>query len=210
MTEPDENLDATCSGRPIKAVMYPFSIDFLAGCEKFQKLSNTSSDSQDIRIFNAACIVNAACFLEAKLNQEIAITRLYLEEGSDQRIRFDQIKEQEKQLSLKDKWNLIVSETGGSKWDSGVDPFQSFAIIASLRNELVHFKGDLLGRDEAPTKKIEALMKSLEVKSQSTWMEDDCSSWVTDLLSEKSLAAWIWEKIRLFNDKYHTLVHGKS
>lgn len=202
--------DATCAGKPIRAAMYPFSVDFLAGCEKFLELAGGSNNPQEIRVFNSSCVVNAACFLEAKINEEVATARICFDEGSPERRAWDHIKENERRLSVQEKWGLISAQTGGVAWDSGREPFQSFEIIASLRNELIHFKGELFGRDETPAKKISGLMQRLGIRSESTWIEDDCSSWVTDLLSEKCLTEWVVEKIKAFNDQYYALIHGRS
>jgi hypothetical protein len=206
----DDSSGDTCAGRPIKAAMHPFSVEFLAGCRKFFDLAEETDYRQDVMIYAASCIVNAACFLEAKLNEEVAIARICFDEGSDERKRWDEVKEGERRYSVPQKWNQVTALTGGSRWNSGEDPFQSFETISSLRNELVHFKGDLLGKDEAPSRRIAGLMKQLGVKSKATWVEDDCSSWVTDLLSEKSVIRWVSEKITSFDQQYYALMHGRS
>lgn len=200
----------TCAGRPIRAAMHPFSIEFLAGCRKFSDLTEKTDDGQEVMIYATSCIVNAACYLEAKLNEEVAIARICFDDGSDERKRWDEVKEHERRNSVPQKWNQVAALTGGCSWDSGVEPYQSFETISSLRNELVHFKGDLLGKDEAPSKKIASLMRQLSIKSKATWIEDDCSSWITDLLSEKSLVRWVLEKITSFDRQYYALMHGRS
>ena len=202
--------EETCAGRPIRAALHPFSIEFLAGCRKFSTLAQETDDIQEVRIYSASCIVNAACFLEAKLNEEVAIARICFDEESDERKRWDDIKKGERRTSVSQKWNQIAELTSGCRWNSGQDPFQSFETIISLRNELVHFKGELLGKDEAPSRKIAGLMRQLGVQSEATWIEDDCSSWVTDLLSKKSVARWVSEKIILFDQRYYELMHGRS
>lgn len=200
----------TCAGRPIRAAMYPFSAAFLAGCRKFAELAQETDDGQEVMIYSTSCIVNAACFLEAKLNENVAIAQICFDEGSDERKQWDEIKENERRNSVPQKWNLIAALTGGCSWNSGEDPFQSFETISSLRNELVHFKGDLLGKDEVPSKRIAGLMRQLGIQSKATWIEDDCSSWVTDLLSEKSVVRWVSEKMTSFDQQYYALMHGRS
>lgn len=190
--------------------MHRFSVEFLAGCRKFSELAQGTDDGREVMIYGTSCIVNAACFLEAKLNEEVAIARICFDEGSDERKRWDEIREGERRNSVPQKWNRIAALTGGCRWNSGKDPFQSFETISSLRNELVHFKGDLLGKDEAPTRKIAELMRQLGVQSEATWSDDDCSSWVTDLLSGKSVVRWVSEKITSFDQQYYSLMHGRS
>ena len=190
--------------------MHRFSVEFLAGCRKFSELAQRTDDGQEVIIYGTSCIVNAACFLEAKLNEEVAIARICCDEGSDERKRWDEIREGERRNSVPQKWNRIAALTGGCRWNSGKDPFQSFETISSLRNELVHFKGDLLGKDEAPSRKIAGLMRQLGVQSEAPWSDDDCSSWVTDLLSGKSVVRWVSEKITSFDQQYYALMHGRS
>jgi len=199
----------TCAGRPIRAAMHPFSTEFIAGCRKFSELALKTDNSQEVMIYSASCIVNAACFLEAKLNEEVAIARICFDEGSEERKKWDCIKEGERRTSVLEKWNQVAALTGGSRWDSGKDPFQSFETISSLRNELVHFKGELLGRNEVPSRKIAGLMRQLGIKSEATWTDDDCSSWVTDLLSKKSVIVWVAEKIQSFEQQYYSLMYGQ-
>ncbi|GEA04794.1 hypothetical protein KUL17_36910 [Alteromonas sp. KUL17] len=190
--------------------MHPFSIEFLASCRKFSDLTGETDDKREVRMYGTSCIVNAACLLEAKLNEEIAIARICLEKNSDERKRWDEIKEIEQRLSVSQKWNQVAALTGGCRWNSGAEPFQSLEIISSLRNEIVHFKGDLVGKNEAPLRRIAGLMRQLGIKSKATWTEDDCSSWITDLLSEKLVVRWVSEKITSFDQQYDVLMHGRS
>ena len=206
--EVDDSSEDTCAGRPIMTAMHPFSVEFLAGCRKFSDLSQKTDDKQEVMIYATSCIVNAACFLEAKLNEEVAIARICLDEGSEERKSWDEVKKGQRHNSVPQKWNQVAALTGGCCWNSGGDPFQSFEIISSLRNELVHFKGDLLGPDEAPSRRIANLMRQLGISSKATWIEDDCSSWITDLLSEKSVVQWVSEKIISFDQQYYALMHG--
>ncbi|WP_322406324.1 hypothetical protein U0358_11185 [Idiomarina sp. PL1-037] len=206
----DDSSEDTCAGRPIRAAMHPFSVEFLAGCRKFSDLAEETEDGQEVMIYTTSCIVNAVCFMEAKLNEEVAIARICFDEDPDERKRWDEVKEGERRYSVPQKWNQVAALTGGCRWNSGEEPFQSFETISSLRNELVHFKGELLGKDEAPSRRIAGLMQQLGVKSKATWVEDDCSSWVTDLLSEKSVIRWVSEKITLFDQQYYALMHGRS
>ncbi|RKT58795.1 hypothetical protein DFR40_1823 [Azonexus fungiphilus] len=159
----DDSSEDTCAGRPIKAATHPFSVNFLAGCRKFSDLAKETDDGQEVMIYATSCIVNAACFLEAKLNEEVAIARICFDESSYERKRWDEVKDGERRHSIPQKWNQVAALTGGRCWDSGVEPFQSFETISSLRNELVHFKADPLGKDEAPSRKIAGLMRLLPV-----------------------------------------------
>ena len=115
---------------------------------------------------------------------------------------------QQKALSLKGKWNLIATISQGAKWDSGSEPFQSYELVTALRNELVHFKGELLGKDEAPNRKINGLMAQLGIESGATFIEDDASSWVADLLMHRELGRWVFERIEPFYRDVTALLLG--
>jgi hypothetical protein len=190
--------------------MFPFSTDLLASCIKFVELAKASSNEQEIRIFNASCVINAVSLLEAKLNEEISIARILFDESElDGRV-WKVIEDIQKKLSIQEKWNLIAIKTNGLLWDSACDPFQSFEVMISLRNELVHYKGAFLGENEAPNKKIINLMEQLGVESKSTWIEADCSSWIFDLLNTKELSEWLSKKINNFNKIYYELMYDSA
>jgi len=209
--EPDILEENTCARKNIKSAMTPFSVDFLHGCKKFSELASSSENKQDIRVFNSSSIINAACFLEARINEEISIGVMChsFEEDSLESKEWFTIQNLQKKLTVQEKWDLVALRKNGVLWDKGREPFQSFEIISSLRNELVHFKGEFLGKDQAPNKKIEGLMKNLGVSSSATWMEDDCSSWVADLLNSKELSVWINNSIYNFEQSYYDLLNPK-
>ena len=187
--------------------MYSFSIDFLAGCQIYARLAQETDKAQEIRVFNTSCITCAASYLEAKLNEDIAIARLCFDDDSKEGKGWRVIQEVQRKLSVQEKWNLIAAQLEGQVWDGGKEPFQSFDTIHSLRNELIHYKGELLGRDEAPSNRIKSLMVRFAASSQASWIESDCSSWVTDLLSKSKLAEWICERTRDLDSQYHGLLH---
>jgi len=74
-----------------------------------------------------------------------------------------------------------------------------------LRNELIHYKGAFLAKDVAPTKKISGLMRVLGVSSEASWIEEDCSTWINDLLGSKKLGYWVSNSIKIFSDSYYDL-----
>jgi hypothetical protein len=202
----------TCAGRTIKAAMHRFSSDFLLGCEKFSVLAENSEDLNELRIFNTSSIINAVSFLEARINEEISlgVVCFGFEPESVESKEWVTIQKLQKKLTIQEKWDLVALRTDGELWNRGLEPFQSFEIISSLRNELVHFKGAFLGKDEAPNKKIEGLMERLGTNSSASWVEDDCSSWVTDLLNSKDLAAWVYNSVSSFERSYHELRKPKT
>jgi hypothetical protein len=133
--------------------MRPFSIDLIAGCERWAKLASASHDASETMHYNTSSVLFAMSTIEAKVNEWISIAS----EIPDAEIPAGFCKSLtalQRTLSLKNKLNLISALTGGAQWDSGSEPFQSYETIVALRNELVHFKGQLLGKDEAPNRRI--------------------------------------------------------
>ena len=148
--------------------------------------------------------------MEAKINEEISIGVICFDETEAEGKSWRMIQDLQKKLTVQEKWDLVAAKHCSLFWDKGIEPFQSFEVISSLRNELVHYKGSFLPRDETPNKKITGLMNELGVSSKTTWIEDDCSSWVSDLLSSKKLASWVFSKIKRFSDSYHELRKPKT
>lgn len=201
-----EGTDGTCAGKPVKGAMRPFSQDLIAGCEKWANLASASSEPGETIQYNTSCVLFAVSTIEAKVNEWISIASV-IPDAEIPVAFWENLADLQKTLSLKNKWNLIASLTGGVQWESGNEPFQSYETIVGLRNELVHFKGQLLGKDETPNRRIKALMRSLGLKSEATFMEDDVSSWVADLLACKELGTWVFAKIKPFyTDVYQLLL----
>ena len=83
-----------------------------------------------------------------------------------------------------EKFNLICAQLNEKLWDSSTEPFQSFEIIQTLRNEVVHNKGKFDSRGKIP-KKLKNLIHQLEIKIE----EDDL--WIQVILESKTLSQWI-------------------
>ena len=81
-------------------------------------------------------------------------------------------------------------------------------MIASLRNELVHYKGDFRPKDTPVNKKIKGLMEILGVESKTSFIEDDCSAWVYDLLNSRDLGPWVASKVSEFEGQLMALLNG--
>jgi hypothetical protein len=200
-----EGTSGTCAGAPIKSSMHPYSDDLFKGCKKFSELAVSASSADEVRLYNSSCIFFSVSCIEARVNEWISIAN-EIEEDEDKKKFWSEMAGLQKTLKLESKWNLIASTHSGEAWVSGHEPFQSFEVIVSLRNELVHYKGHFLGKDEAPNRKIKALMNTLGVKSKATFIEDSCSSWSYDLLSEKDLGAWVYQKTKPFYENVLSLL----
>jgi len=198
-----EDTYGTCAGAPIKDAMHPYSDDLIKGCEKFAQMAFEATEQEDIRLYNSSCIFFSVSCIEAKLNEWLSI----LKKIETSKSKFlTEMEKLQKTLKLERKWNLIASTHNGVMWSSGEDPFQSFETLVSLRNELVHYKGTFLGKDETPNNRIKGLMETFNIKSNSTFIENDCSSWIYDLLNSNKLGGWVYEKTKPFYNDLPTLL----
>ncbi len=198
--------DATCAGKPIRAAMHMFSSDLIRGCKEFAEKARNAKIHENVRVYNAACIFFATSTIESKVNEWISIANACFEE--EPKSFWHALAPLIRTLKLEEKWNLIASHENGTLWDKGQEPFQSFELIVSLRNEVVHYKGELLPKDAAPVKKIKGLMDKFGVKSQASFVENDCTTWVYDLLNCHELGHWIASKTSEFENSLLKLLNG--
>lgn len=199
--------DGTCAGKAISGAMHFFSTDLLQGCSYFAAEAERARDHEERRFCATACIFFGASVIETKVNEWISISTNIADTEIPQEF-WKTLESSQKNLRLDEKWNLITSVSGGTLWDSGKEPFQSYSMILALRNELVHYKGQFLGKDEAPSKKIKELLTKFRVQSKATSVEADTSTWVADLLNEPTLARWIADKVNCFHSDAYKLLLG--
>ena len=199
--------DATCGGKPISGAMHIFSTDLLQGCSHFAAEAARTHDSEERRFCATACIFFGASVMEAKVNEWISISTNVADTEIPQDF-WKTLEISQKNLRLEEKWNLIASVSGGTLWDNGKEPFQSYSVILALRNELIHYKGQFLGKDEAPSRKIKDLLMKFRIQSKATFIEADASSWVADLLNEPSLSRWVADKVNYFHADAYKLLLG--
>ena len=112
----------------------------------------------------------------------------------------------QKSLKVDEKWNLIASYQKATLWDNSKEPFQSYRIVTALRNELVHYKGSFLGKDEVPNNKIKVLMQKFKAETKASFIGDDVSSWVSELLNKKDLGAWVYDRTKEFHESFFSLL----
>lgn len=173
--------------------MYPFSFDLHNGAHFFADAAVTEADEKRRRYLNTAAIIFAAATIEAVLNEQISLrSELGIDEHPSQLPHefFEALGNAQKTISLKDKWNLFTSVRGGQKWDSGVEPFQSYDLLISLRNELVHFKAEFLADQQAPLNKLQPLVDRLGLRPPLD-EEKHHGYWLKTLLVSKHLGAWV-------------------
>jgi len=200
------NNESSCAGKPIKAVMDMFSADLINGCRMFANMAKETKSVNEVKHYNTACIFFATNSIEAKINEGVSIAQVCFKD--EPKSFCHSLSPIMKKLKLSEKWDLIASNENGTLWDNSKEPFQSYELISSLRNELIHYKGMLLPKDEAPNRRIKGLMDRFGIKSNSTFIEDDCSGWVSDLLNCRELGSWVAERTEDFSGNILSLLNG--
>lgn len=191
--------------------MYLFSNDLFWGCKYYAEKAKKASKPFEIIASNTACVFYAGSFLEAKVNEFIALTASSMDKDIKPTSEFWQVLlELQKDMKLKDKWNLIASIKPGRQWEGAVEPFQSYVLLLTLRNELVHYKGRFSKDDDLPVKKLKALTQRFKGLKDIKMQAMGVSCWVHELLTAPDLGCWIADiiddldinfEVYLFNQK---------
>ena len=166
----------------------PFSYDLQRAIEHYAQLISLTTDNDERVFANMSCVFFAASFVEAKLNEWTRIAN-EIEDGPIPIEFWKTLISSEKTLSVKEKWNLIASVSGGTLWAADREPFQSWESLMALRNELVHFKAELLPAGVFPTNRIKALFSKIVVAP--TYAEPQGSAWLLNLLSSSELSSHV-------------------
>jgi len=196
----------TCAGKTIKGAMLPFESDLERSFELFTSGMENCTSTQDIRIYNAAIVINSVCYIEALINKYLEICKVCLEYDDPS---FSEIVSQiKKEKIYPEKWNFLKTTTKQTaKWDSSISVFSDFETIASLRNEIVHYKANFSEKGSAPTKRILGLIKNLDKTNSFTtdgeYTEYEMTTWLSYLLESRELAPWIISR----TEKLATLVY---
>ncbi len=191
--------------------LYLFSEDLLSGICFFAYHAEKTKDPQERIYFNTSTVFYAGSYLECLLNEIICTVSNSDSEGVIPSVEFWKVLEnQKKSLGFKEKWDLICSVDGGTQWDPAIEPFQSYDVITTLRNELVHYKGNYLGKDEIPYKRIKNLLQKFKGEKDPHFEALDVSSWVHELLTAKEIGKWICDAIMEFDLKKDELLSSKK
>ena len=78
-------------------------------------------------------------------------------------------------------------------WDNSKEPFQSFNIIQTIRNEIIHYKGDFKETGKLPIKKLKPLFDILRLNSASE------KSWPRELFRCREFGTWVYDKVEQMN-----------
>ena len=199
------------SGAQAGKGMYCFSSDLLEGCFAFSRMAEAENDPSQVLHANTATIFFAGSYIEARLNE--LIEQMSSEIGVDPNIPmafWEILNDGKKTFSTRDKWNLIASASGGQVWDSSMEPFQALDVVTSLRNEIIHYKGEM-GEDGKPRiKKLQPLLDKFRGSGNYVLQSMNVNSWVHDLLTCPALSRWVCEVIEPVAQNFDKLLSGGS
>jgi hypothetical protein len=191
--------------------LHVFSSDLVWGCRYHATQAKQSQDTYRTFTANLSCILFAGSFLEARLNELSAeMVELEPKEPNAPLAFWRVFHNLRKNLGVKEKWDLIASVSNGKLWDSSCEPFQSYDLIFSLRNELVHYKGEYATVSEPPVKKINDLLQRFNVSGFAIVGLDIPidPGWISRLLSSSELGSWISTTVDELDMKFDHYLTG--
>lgn len=183
-----------------------FSEDLVWSCRHHAEIAATDQNPYVVYVTNMACVFSAASFLEARLNELTAQCTGPL--ANPRKLSpelWQTIHDMRKSLSHVQKWNLIASAAGGTVWSNDKEPFQSYDLLVSFRNEMVHYKGEFGNGIDPPIKKIRSLQKRLKVPIEAA----PRTSWFASLLYSPLLGRWASELVDDFDLRFDNLLAGE-
>lgn len=189
--------------------LFFFSTELVWACRFHAKNAKETSSVIALRASNIAAIFAAGSYIEARLNEISAMTQNI---GSEERTKdfWKHLHKTRKDRSFIDKWNLISSLHSGIQWEPSREPFQSYDLITSLRNELIHYKGEFGDGNNPPTNKLKGLAKKLHLNQTQDEKTSTTGFWVDSFLSSKKLAPWIETVVTEFDMKIEHMLSGKE
>lgn len=169
------------------------------GCQKFaEKASNekTFDDIINLAQKNMAALIFGHTSIEAFINEIITVSEVS-PKLTVRKEYFDVLIDLEKKLSIKEKYNLLSSILRAETWDSSREPFQSFEMIQTIRNEVIHHKGRWHDEGEIPIKKLKPLFQkfNLNIDSDKTWQ--------SELFQCREFGTWIHTHISDLRKEIH-------
>jgi hypothetical protein len=102
---------------------------------------------------------------------------------------------------LKRKWLQAPLIFGTHTFEKNAEPFQSFHLLVSLRNELVHYDPRFRTPEEFPSKKIKAL------KTKFAFAYEGRADWTTQVLTV-DCARWGCRTVKNMVQKLHEYAGG--
>jgi len=139
--------------------------------------------------YNIIIITLLVMKLEAQMNEITNSIKEWKKVKFNLKI-IDFINQNEKSLSVSQKYDLIAIELNMEIWQNDREPFQSIEKLVSLRNELSHYKGDYLKIGKGLNNKITSLLDKI-TNSTSGEKGKYSNHWITDLIGSENLIEWL-------------------
>lgn len=171
-------------------IRYGMSTMLNHGCQKFgEKALNedTFDDIINISQKNLAALIFGYTSIEAFINEIITISEVSKRLSINKKY-FEVLIEFEKKLTIKDKYNLLAGLLRSDIWDSSKEPFQSFEIIQTIRNEVIHHKGRWDNEGDLPIKKLKPLFDKFKINLPNE------KTWQGELFQCKEFGMWVFKK----------------
>jgi len=147
-----------------------------------------------IKYPSAVVILLQSC-LEAYINEFLAVHRqMDVQKWGAAISQLDRI-------SLPEKWFRAPLIFSSKTFDKGAEPYQSFSLLVSLRNHLVHYDPRFRTPLEFPSKKVRSL------KAKFTFSYEGRADWTTQVLNLEC-ARWGCQTVKAMVRKFHEFVGG--
>jgi len=163
-------------------------------------LKKDKIELKNIYAINSCIVFLSISSLEAKFNERIFILKACIQDNPKFFEFIETIHRNIEFLPIEKKWNIIASISNGKKWNNFSEPFQSFEIIKSLRNELIHYKAEPMDCDEVPLNKLKQFNKILKLQSQKNINIENRGNWIHLIMGNKKLSFWLKEKTHEFSN----------
>ena len=137
-------------GQPVAAITF-FSAAHLFSIAKeaVNRLANAPSDRDSAHPDALVAILFAAASLEAFANEVGYLAREQLQTNPEIKTLGQVLEELEASASIQLKYLLLRGILARALYDKGARPYQDFALLIALRNELVHRKAERYEVDES-------------------------------------------------------------
>jgi hypothetical protein len=181
-------------------------------CREFAAVARETDDNTMAFSMNIACALLGGSFLEARLNELIA----EMAYSAGRRLKPSRkfwvvLFDEQKFMPMQQKWDLIASmNRRGKRWNRAVEPFQSYELLLTLRNELAHYKGSVTSVSEPPVNKLKALMGRFKGRPDPMMRALRVASWIDELLSAPELGTWISSVVQEFEKNIHLYLFGQN
>jgi hypothetical protein len=148
--------------------------------------------------YTASVIILLQACLEAYINEFFAIHRQLNPKEIEPRLTKLKL---HNRSSLVDKWLKAPLLFSDKTFEKGIEPFQSFTILVSLRNTLGHYDPRFRAPTEFPSNKLASL------KTKFVFSFPGTADWTSQILNLEC-ARWGCRTVKTLIPKFHEFVKG--